>query len=59
MGAAVIYPCGCSIERSMFGKRELQSVDPCQKHLVLLTGKTMEQLKQGIVKIQKEEAKEN
>ena len=52
MAATAVYSCGCSITRSMYGKRETLSIDPCQKHLISLTGKTMEQLEQDIVEIQ-------
>ena len=56
MGATANYPCGCSITRSMFGKRKILSVDPCQKHLLSLVNKSLEQTAQDIVEIQNKEA---
>lgn len=54
MGTTV-YSCGCSITRSMYGKREILSVDPCQKHLLSLMSKTLEQIAQDIIEAQKKE----
>ena len=55
MGAGTIYPCGCSIESSMFGKREILSVNPCQKHITVVGAKSKEQIAKNIIEVQKQE----
>ena len=32
----ILYPCGCSITRSMFGDHKILSVIPCYEHAIAL-----------------------
>lgn len=32
MGASVLYPCGCGVQHSMFGKRPITGMLLCQEH---------------------------
>lgn len=32
MGAGTFFECGCSVETSMFGEREVLRVHPCLEH---------------------------
>ena len=32
----VLFPCGCSVSRSMFGDHEIMSVIPCYEHALSL-----------------------
>jgi uncharacterized protein (DUF305 family) len=43
----------------MYGKREILNVDLCQKHLLSLTSKTLEQIAQDIIETQKKEVEQD
>lgn len=45
----VIFSCGCSISRSMFGEREVREVHHCQQHWNLFSqDKTLRQMAEEI-----------
>lgn len=48
----ITFSCGCSITKSMFGKREVINIWNCGKHSVMLQ-KELKALNDKIIKINK------
>jgi len=51
----MVYPCGCSIFRSMFGEREVIDVSHCKEHFYLsLKGKNVPEMAEELIEKMKD-----